>query len=310
MASLLLSVGAVWANPFEDSVAAYQRGDYTAALQIDRSLAAQGDVQAQTALGVMYEWGNGVSQDYVESIKWFRIAAERGDALAQRNLGFMYERGNGVTQDYAEAIKLFRLAAIHGDATAQNDLGAMYVEGHGVTQDYVEAAKWFRLAATQGHAEAQASLGWMYLSGLGVARNLDEAQRLLDLAEKQNVNGLSRDLPGLQRQLKLAKAANPVRDDDSLFGKSVANGVKEVFFGTVLLIVMPTIALTIYFLPASIGSKRHVSNPGALFFVNLFFGWTLVGWVVCLIWAVVGSTSEQDEYFRLMAQRAKRTGQT
>ena len=45
---------------FEDGVAAYQRGEYAAALNLLRPLAEQGDPGAQFKLGVMYRNGEGV----------------------------------------------------------------------------------------------------------------------------------------------------------------------------------------------------------------------------------------------------------
>jgi TPR repeat protein len=81
--------------------------------------------------------------------------AEKGDAKAQFVLGLKYENGKGVPQDYAEAAKWYRKAAEQGYAEAQFNLGAMYDEGRGVHQDYAEAAKWYRKAKDQGVASAQ-----------------------------------------------------------------------------------------------------------------------------------------------------------
>ena len=47
MTALLLSAGATRAGPLEDGVAAQNRGDYTNALRIYRSLATQGRATAQ-----------------------------------------------------------------------------------------------------------------------------------------------------------------------------------------------------------------------------------------------------------------------
>ncbi len=52
--------------------------------------AEQGDAMAQFNLGVMYNTGRGVAQDYKQAVAWFRKAAEQGDAMAQFNLGLMY----------------------------------------------------------------------------------------------------------------------------------------------------------------------------------------------------------------------------
>ncbi len=65
---------------------AFQRGDYETALREWRPLAEQGNARAQTALGLMYAEGQGVSQDYETAVKWYRLAAEQGFASAQNNL--------------------------------------------------------------------------------------------------------------------------------------------------------------------------------------------------------------------------------
>lgn len=54
-------------------------------------------------LGVMYEMGQGVSQDHTEAIKWHRKAAEQGHTMAQYSLGIMYVNGRGVLQDDVQA---------------------------------------------------------------------------------------------------------------------------------------------------------------------------------------------------------------
>jgi len=42
--------------------------------------------------------------------------------------------------------------------------------------------------------------------------------------------------------------------------------------------------LCMYFLPAIIAALRRHHNQNAIFLTNLFFGWTVIGWVVALIW--------------------------
>lgn len=69
----------------------------------------------------------------------------------------------------------------------------------------------------------------------------------------------------------------------------------EGFFA---LCVIALVVGFIYFLPSLMGSSRRVTNREALFFVNLLIGWTILGWCVCLLWAVCGKTEAQDEYFR------------
>jgi TPR repeat protein len=114
-----------------------------------RGRAEKGDAEAQWLLGIAYDEGDGVAQDYAEAVRWYRKAAEQGEAVAQSNLGLMYDKGRGVPQDYAEAVRWYRRAADVGITDAQFNLGRMYSEGRGVPQDYIEAHVWFNLAASR-----------------------------------------------------------------------------------------------------------------------------------------------------------------
>jgi len=148
----------VVAGSFEDGVAAYQRGDYGAALGLWKPLAEQGDASAQKNLGDMYRFGQGVPWDNIEAVKWFRKAADQGLAQAQDSLGYMYQFGHGLDKDYAEAFRWYHKAAVQGLSEAQTQLGFAYANGRGVPRDDVEAVKWFRKAADQGNLLAQSSL--------------------------------------------------------------------------------------------------------------------------------------------------------
>ena len=45
--------------------------------------------------------------------------------------------------------------------------------------------------------------------------------------------------------------------------------------------------LAVYFLPWIVANHRRHHNQAALFCLNLFLGWTLIGWVVALVWALL-----------------------
>jgi TPR repeat protein len=125
------------------------------ALAALRVRATAGDVDAQSDLGVMYQRGLDVPQDYAQAASWLRNAAEQGDPKAQRRLGSMYRDGKGVPQDYAQAVAWFHKAADQGLAGAQYSLGYAYEAGQGVPQDYVEAHKWRNLAASRASVANQ-----------------------------------------------------------------------------------------------------------------------------------------------------------
>jgi Superinfection immunity protein len=40
-----------------------------------------------------------------------------------------------------------------------------------------------------------------------------------------------------------------------------------------------------YFLPTIIAFARSKRDAMSIFLLNLFLGWTLIGWVVALVWA-------------------------
>lgn len=162
----LLSAGAAWAGSLEEGKAAYGRGDYADALKwFGYAAVAQGNAEAQVALGRMYDVGAGVARNYAEAVRLYRLGAAQGNAEGQYRLGTMYSFGAGVPKDDAEAVKWYRLAAAQGHAGSQLSLGTAYDLGKGVAQDKAEAGKWYRLAAAQGDKYAMASLGIYEIGG-------------------------------------------------------------------------------------------------------------------------------------------------
>jgi len=75
---LSLMFAPVYADDYQEGLDAYNQKDYKA---------ARGVKEAQHNLGLIFEKGLGVIQDYTEAIKFYRMAAERGFAKAQLRLG-------------------------------------------------------------------------------------------------------------------------------------------------------------------------------------------------------------------------------
>jgi len=141
----------VWGADFQKGLDAAIKGDYVTALEEWIPLAKQGHSESQYNLGVMYENGQGVSQDDLEAVKWYQSAAEQDHPQAQYNLGLMYKKGQGVTQDYQKALKWFRLSAEQAYPPAQVMLGTAYILGEGVKVDPVIAYMWFNIASKYGY---------------------------------------------------------------------------------------------------------------------------------------------------------------
>jgi TPR repeat protein len=135
-------------------VAAYQRGDYRAALAEWRPLADAGHADAQFYLGFLYENGRGVAADDRAAVDWYRRAAEQDHREAAKRLALINFAGRHMWTSKLQAVKWFRRAAELGEAESQGFTGVIFREGWGVAPDPVEALKWFILAAEQGHAKA------------------------------------------------------------------------------------------------------------------------------------------------------------
>ena len=47
---------------------------------------------------------------------------------------------------------------------------------------------------------------------------------------------------------------------------------------------------SIYNVPSSIAIHRQMQDRTVLAAVNLCFGWTVLGWFACLLWAALGTS--------------------
>ncbi len=81
------------------------------------------------------------------ALKWYRMAAEQGHAGAQNNLGVMYDKGDGVTQDYVQAHIWYNLAAAQGnelgrenrDIVAKRMTPAQVAEAQRLAREWLKA---------------------------------------------------------------------------------------------------------------------------------------------------------------------------
>ena len=55
--------------------------------------------------------------------------------------------------------------------------------------------------------------------------------------------------------------------------------------------ILLLIVLALYFVPTFVAGNRQHANVSAIFFLNLLLGWTLIGWVGALVWALSNQTT-------------------
>jgi TPR repeat protein len=77
--AVLASTSTASAGPWEDGMAAYNRGDYVPAIKLFRPLAQSGNARAQSVMGAMYRKGQGVARSSARAFMWFSLAAARGE---------------------------------------------------------------------------------------------------------------------------------------------------------------------------------------------------------------------------------------
>lgn len=144
---------------------------------------------------------------YKEAVAQFKKAVEYENAAGTYNLGVCYEKGLGISQDFKEAAKYYQLASERGHATAMYNLGVFYVHGWGgLPVDCNRAHELFEKASALGQSDAKRALDMkaqqdrhkekeifsdnstnLLLQALGIIQN-SSLNLKHKIAESQNIN--------------------------------------------------------------------------------------------------------------------------
>lgn len=149
--------------------------------------ARRGNSIAQYNLGVMYDDGKDVVQDYERALYWYLKAAKLGDVLAQSRVGWFYFVGyrGSAAQNYDKAVYWYTKSANSGSIHGQYMLGWIYRSG---TKEFknsiVKAIHWYTRAAEQGDSLSQLNLGLLYSEGDEIPQNLLKAYLFLSIASE------------------------------------------------------------------------------------------------------------------------------
>ncbi len=160
----------------QDAHKLYNEQKYEEAFVAYERLAHEGNADAQTSLGYMYQTGQAVPKNEAKAIEWYEKAIEQEQPYALFNMALMYANSSElIEQDIEKAHELFLRAAVAGVDLAQYEVALMFEQGAGCTQNYSEAAFWYEEAAKRGHMEAFNNLGVLYKEGRGVHQNFQRA---------------------------------------------------------------------------------------------------------------------------------------
>lgn len=53
--------------------------------------------------------------------------------------------------------------------------------------------------------------------------------------------------------------------------------------------LLVTVLLLLYFVPSAIAFERQHHNKMAIIALNIFLGWTFLGWVAAFVWALTST---------------------
>ena len=140
--------------------------------------AEAGDVWQQYGMGILYEDGIGVEQDYEIARQYYLLAASRGQPDAFHRLGIFYEEGFGVETSMETAAAYYQKAADLGHTDAMIRLGELALAGALAGQSDTNAFHYFQQAWNNGDPSAAYLLGNLYRDGRGVRQSRAQAAQL------------------------------------------------------------------------------------------------------------------------------------
>lgn len=86
---------------------------------------------------------------------------------------------------------------------------------------------------------------------------------------------------------------------------SVSSG-EGAAFGMLMLAFFLLSCALLYFVPTAVAQYRKSSNTTTVFLVNLFLGWTAIGWIAALVLAFAGDSGAQVRRHREMMEALRR----
>lgn len=61
------------------------------------------------------------------------------------------------------------------------------------------------------------------------------------------------------------------------------------------MVLLIALFLGVYFIPVYVASAKQSKNFTSILLLNIFLGWTFIGWVAALIWATMAEASKKAE---------------
>jgi TPR repeat protein len=96
------------------------------------------------ALAEAYHTASPKHRNFLKSLKYYQKISEGIQrSYALRGIGLLYEHGDGVEQNYQKALTYYQNAAKENNKAAYYNIALLYHHGYGVNKDYTTSLEWF-----------------------------------------------------------------------------------------------------------------------------------------------------------------------
>lgn len=123
--------------------------------------------------------------------------------------------------------------------------------------------------------------------------HIAKGETWMDMSDEQRAaaeQSLSARPARRKKRMKPAAVAAPVADASPA---SLATGTQTGGEGKGLwILALVFVGAAFYLLPAIVSSARHHHQSTAIWVLNIFLGWTVLGWVASLVWAASATPGE------------------
>jgi TPR repeat protein len=186
--AVLQNTGPTAESLFQAGKLADARGQKQQAIDYITRSAQMGYRQAQYALGIDYQRGNGVPKDAQKAAYWLDLAAQQGSTSAQGALAEI---------DPGHAAKYLQEGAAQHDPQSAFDLGIDYELGKGVAHDRAKAIEYLQDSSRYGSSSdgAQIAAGLSRSAATRRFANQAALMALIPPAPKQVANGVPKGCP-------------------------------------------------------------------------------------------------------------------
>ncbi len=157
---------------YEDGCNEYER---IKAIEVQERTCAVGEMSACSSLGLLYEEGYSMDQDFLKAKELYESACNAGEMSGCAGLGRLYDEGKGIEQDTLKTEALYEKACNASSAVC-NSIADSYKYGAIVKRDYSKAMKYYEKACNADYAESCWNLGEFYFQGWGVAQDYAKAR--------------------------------------------------------------------------------------------------------------------------------------